>query len=518
MKYAVSSMEMKICDRNTSEYFGMDQAVLMERAALSVCTEIDKWKEIEHPGRRLNALIFAGVGNNGGDGVAIARILKQRGYHVSLCVVGDPVKSSDMFLKQLEIAGKYDIVQGTFSNIRDNKTDGAFDIIVDAMFGIGLSRPVTGTSLDAVNYINDLKDERGKDLFVVAVDIPSGISADTGMVMGAAVKADTTVTFNFAKLGHILYPGCEYAGNLVIADAGITKDSFLSKEPEAFYHDGDAMELVPERRKDSNKGTNGKVLIIAGSKSISGACILAASAALKAGAGMVRVFTASENAEVVKALLPEVILDTYEDFEPVRDKLILAFDWSTQAVIGPGIGCEGKGKELLTVVLKEYDKPLVMDADALNILAEDDDLRRLASNFATGGKKLILTPHMGEFARLKKCSIAACKDNLLEYPRQLSNELHATVICKDARSIVADSNEKKIYINISGNDGMATAGSGDVLAGITGALISKESTSFETAIAAAYIHGCAGDIASSEHGRYSMIASDIVNALSKVLE
>ncbi len=496
----------------------MDQPVLMERAALSVCTQVDDWKELQHPDRNLNVLVFAGVGNNGGDGVAIARILKQRGYHISLCVVGDPVKSSDMFLRQLEIAGKYDILQGTFSNIRDNKTDGAFDIIVDAMFGIGLTRPVTGTNLDVVNYINDLKDERGKDLYVVAVDIPSGISADTGTVMGAAVKADTTVTFNFAKLGHILYPGCEYTGKLVISDVGITKESFLSKEPLAFYHDGDAMELIPARKRDSNKGTNGKVLIIAGSRNISGACILAASAALKAGAGMVRVFTASENAEVVKALLPEVILDTYEDFEPVRDKMLAAFEWSTQAVIGPGIGCEGKGKELLTVVLKEYNKSLVMDADALNLIAEDEDLKKLTSNYATGDKKLILTPHLGEFARLKKCSVGNCKDRLLEYPRELSGQLHATVICKDARSIVADSNEKKIYINISGNDGMATAGSGDVLAGIAGALIGKDLTGFETAIAAAYIHGCAGDIASSEHGRYSMIASDIVNALSKVLE
>jgi len=518
MKYAVSSMEMKICDRNTSEHFGIDQAVLMERAALCVCEAVDKWKNIQDTDRSLSVAVFAGVGNNGGDGVAIARILKQRGYHVSLCVVGDPVKSSNMFLKQLEIAGKYDISQGTFSNIRDNKTDGAFDIIVDAMFGIGLTRPVTGTNLEAVNYINDLKDERGKDLYVVAVDIPSGISADTGMVLGGAVKADTTVTFNFAKLGHILYPGCEYSGELVIADVGITKDSFLSKEPQTIYHDGDAMELIPVRKKDSNKGTNGKVLIIAGSKNISGACILSASAALKAGAGMVRVFTASENAEVVKALLPEAILDTYEDFEPVRDKLITAFKWSTQAVIGPGIGCEGKGKELVSVVLKEYDKPLVMDADALNIISEDEELRKLTSNYAIGSKKLILTPHMGEFARLKKCSIGAAKDNLLEYPRLLASELHASVICKDARSIVADSNEKKIYINISGNDGMATAGSGDVLAGITGTLIGQGGSGFETAIAAAYIHGCAGDIASSEHGRYSMIASDIVNALSKVLE
>ena len=511
-------MEMKICDRNTSEHFGMDPKVLMERAALAVCDNIEKWRSQKGGMRPQNALVFAGVGNNGGDGVAIARILRQRGYHVNLCVVGDPVKSSDLFLSQLEIARKYDIYQGTFSNIRDNKTDTAFDIIVDAMFGIGLSRPLTGTSLDAVRFINSLKEERGDDLFVISVDIPTGISADSGKVMEDAVKADCTVTFNFAKLGHILYPGCEYTGELVIADVGITSDSFLGKEPLAIYHDGDAMELLPARKRDSNKGTNGKVLIIAGSRNISGACILAASAALKAGAGMVRIFTAIENAEVVKALLPEAILDTYEDFEPVMDKLMAAFKWSTRAVIGPGIGCDAKGKELVTVTLKEYDKPLVMDADALNIIAEDAELRKLASNYETGSKKLILTPHLGEFSRLKKCSIQECKDNLLEYPKELAGQIHATVICKDSRSIVADSNEKKIYINISGNDGMATAGSGDVLSGIVGALLGPEMTGFEAAVAATYIHGRAGDIASTEHGRYSMIASDIVSALSKVLE
>ncbi|RKM56007.1 NAD(P)H-hydrate dehydratase [Butyrivibrio sp. CB08] len=518
MKYAVSSMEMKICDRNTSERFGIEPMVLMERAALSVCDEIDKWRDSLELTRHLNVAVFAGVGNNGGDGVAIARLLKQRGYYVNLCVVGDPVKSSDLFLKQLDIASKYDISQGTFSNIRDNKTATGFDIIVDAMFGIGLSRPVTGTNLEAVSFINDLKKEQGKDLLVISVDIPSGISADNGQVLGDAVRADKTVTFNQVKLGQILYPGCEYMGELVVADVGITSESFMGKEPLAFFYDGNALELIPERKRDSNKGTNGKVLIIAGSRNISGACILAASAALKAGAGMVRVFTAIENAEVVKALLPEAILDTYEDFEPVRDKLKAAFDWSSQAVIGPGIGTEGKGVELVTAVLEDYDKPLVMDADALNIIAEDEELRKKAANYATGSKKLILTPHMGEFARLKKCSIGQCKVNLLSYPGELAGDLHATVICKDARSIVADSNEKKIYINISGNDGMATAGSGDVLSGITGALIGLSMSGFETAIAAAYIHGCAGDIAAADHGRYSMIASDIVGALSKVLE
>ena len=518
MKFAVSSREMKLCDRNTSEYFGIDPAVLMERASLKVADNIDDWRRARRGTRGYSVLVLSGCGNNGGDGVCTARLLKQRGYRVYLSVIGDMTKASDLLIRQLDIAKKYGINVDSFSNIRDNKSGSDFDIIVDAIFGIGLSRPLTGVQLDAVCFINECKKEREGDLYVVSVDMPSGIDTDTGLVCGEAVRADATVTFNHVKLGQILYPGCEYTGELYTEDVGITSESFMGKEPEVIYYDGDARALLPDRRGDSNKGTNGKVLIIAGSKGMSGAAILASSAALKSGAGMVRVFTAAENAEVVKALLPEAILDTYEDYEPVMDKLQKAMDWSTQAVIGPGIGTEGKGVELVTDVLTSYDKSLIMDADALNIIAEDEKLFNLSANYSVHGKKLILTPHMGEFARLVKKSIRECKENGFEYTRALAKRLHATVICKDARSIVADSNEKKIYINVSGNDGMATAGSGDVLSGIAGALLNKELTGFEVAVAAAYIHGCAGDEAASEHGRYSMVSSDIVTALSKVLD
>ncbi len=517
MKYALSSQEMKRYDRNTSEHFGLDTKILMERASLEVVHEIENYRSDHGAKRPYRVLVLAGVGNNGGDGVCIGRILKTKGYKVNVCVVGDYTKTSEALLNQLRIAEKYGIVTDTFSYIRDNKNGYDFDIIVDALFGIGLSRPLTSDHLDAVKYVNGCKEEMGKDIFVISVDIPSGISADDGQVYGAAVRADMTVTFNHVKIGQILYPGCEYAGDLVVADAGITADSFLFKEPEALFYDGEPKALLPEREKDGNKGTFGKVLIVAGSKNISGACILAASSCLKAGAGMVRVFTAVENAEAVKTLLPEVILDTYEDFEPVAEKLEIAMKWSTQAVIGPGIGTDGKGKELMSVLLNSYDKSLVIDADGLNILAEDPDLFKLASNYSRTDRKLILTPHMGEFSRLIKKSIRDCKEHLLEYPGILARQIHGTVLCKDARSIVADSNEKKIYINISGNDGMATAGSGDVLSGILGAFLSYEMSGFEVALAGAYVHGRAGDKALEANGRYSLVATDIVAALPSVI-
>jgi NAD(P)H-hydrate epimerase len=377
--------------------------------------------------------------------------------------------------------------------------------------------PGTELNVDASNLMNGCKRLRAEDMLLVSIDMPSGISADDGHMCGIAVKADATVTFNQVKIGHLMHPGYEYAGKLIIKDVGITDESFLGKEPSAFYYDGEANDILPERDPSGNKGTYGKVLVVAGSRNISGAAILAASAALKAGAGMVRVFTAAENADAVKTLLPEAILDTYEDFEPVKDKLTEAMKWSTQAVIGPGIGTEAKGAELVRVMLESYNKSLIVDADALNLISGDDMLKSLLSDYARDGKKLILTPHLGEFSRLCGRDIRECKEHILQYPKELADRFHCTVICKDSRSVVADNNEKKIYINVSGNDGMATAGSGDVLTGILSSVLSYDLNDFETACIGSYIHGLAGDHAAMEVGRHSMVASDIAASLPAVL-
>ena len=517
MRYAVNSQEMKVYDRNTSEYFGVPSIVLMERASLKVSENILKWLVARHLDRKVRALVVCGVGNNGGDGACIARLLKQNGIKVSICVIGDYTKCSDLLLQQLKILEKYSVTPDTFSNIRDNKSPAEWDIIVDAMFGIGLSRPVSGDYADAVKYINSCKAERESDLLVASVDIPSGINADNGKVMENAVRADMTITFNQVKLGHILYPGCEYTGKLLVEDVGITEDSFLSKEPGAFYYDEDIRELLPERVLDGNKGTNGKVLIIAGSKDISGACLLAANACMKAGAGMVKIFTAFENAEVMKSLLPEAMLVTYEDFEPFNDKLRLCFEWASAVVLGPGIGTTQSGYELTRQTLEEYTGNLVVDADALNLIAGDHELRDLLSNYARSSRKLVITPHLGEFARLFDRDIRDCKEHILEYPRELASNLHCTVVCKDARTVIADSKEKKIYINMSGNDGMATAGSGDVLAGIMGAFMAFGKTSFEIACLAVYLHGLSGDKAAEDKGKHSMVASDIILGMEDIL-
>lgn len=518
MRFAVTSSEMKTCDRNTSEYFGVSSEVLMERASLKVVEHILSWIENRNCNRKYKALILCGVGNNGGDGACIARLLKQNGVQVNVCVIGNYTKCSDLLLKQIGILAKYGVSTDTFSHVRDTKSASEFDIIVDAMFGIGLSRPVTGDYAEAIDYCNDCKSERQNDLLVISVDMPSGINADNGKVMQNAVIADETITFNFAKLGQLLYPGCEYTGKLSIDDVGITTDSFLGKEPPCFYFDETVKELIPPRRKDSNKGTNGKVLVIAGSKEISGACILATSSCLKAGAGMVRVFTASENSDIIRTSIPEAMVDTYSSEQDITNKLQMLLDWSTAVVLGPGIGTESIGCFLVKAVLKLCEKDLVLDADALNIIASDDQLMKTSSEFARNGKRLIITPHLGEFARLYKSNIADCKENMLSYPKELADKLHCAVVCKDSRTIVADSVGRKKYINLSGNDGMATAGSGDVLAGIVGALLSHKMSSFDTACISVYLHGLAGDRAALEKGKSNMTASDIINHIGDLLE
>jgi NAD(P)H-hydrate epimerase len=517
MRYAVTSQEMKSYDRNTSEYYGIPTFTLMERASLKVADTIEDWAGGRNVTRRLNALVLAGVGNNGGDGVCAARLLKQRGFGVTVCVIGDLTKCSELLLEQLKILEKYGTTTVTFSKIRDNKSYSDWDIIVDALFGVGLSRPVAGSYAEAVSYINSCKEERKEDLLVLSVDMPSGINTDNGEVCGTAVRADITVTFNHTKIGQILYPGCEYTGKLLVEDVGITNDSFLGKEPAAFFYDEQIKDLLPPRKKDGNKGTNGKLLIVAGSKNVSGACILCAKAAFTMGCGMVKIITAKENAEAVKALLPEAMLETYESAEKDKDKLIRAMNWSTAAVIGPGIGTGTDAESFLKAMLSEYDKDLVIDADGLNLIAEKPELMTLSENYAREGRKLILTPHLGEFSRLYGAPIGQCKQNMMEYARALSRKMHCTVVCKDARTIVTDSTEKKIYINRSGNDGMATAGSGDVLAGIMGALFAYGLDAFKTACIGTYLHGLSGDRAAETKGRYSMTASDIIEGLLQEL-
>lgn len=504
-KYLVSAEEMKEYDNNTIGYFGVPSLALMERAALAAAEEI----EARFPGKG-HVLVAVGSGNNGGDGIAVGRILRQRGFYVDFCMVGDREKCSAETEKQISIIEKYGCP------LQSKIEDKEYDIIVDALFGIGLSRELEGRFAEAVCKIN------GSGAFVCAIDIPSGIHTDSGRVMGEAVRADLTVTFGWKKTGHVLYPGCQYGGEIVCRDIGITQESFLKRFPKVYTYEGAAGYGMPRREAGGNKGTFGKVLVIAGSINMSGACELCARSAYRMGAGMVKVITPEENRMMIQSKVPEALLSTYRSEGEISDELhnILekGIKWSDCIVIGPGMGKDERAYAMLKQVLEGEKKPLVIDADGLNLLAQSRELQHCLEEGGTGNgrREIVLTPHLAEFARLYGCTVEETKRDILHKPKELADRYGCTVVCKDARTAVAFPLEEAVYLNTSGNDGMATAGMGDVLAGAVGGLLAQGMKAAQAAVVGVYVHGLAGDKAAEEKGRYALMAGDVAECLGSV--
>lgn len=504
-RYLVSAAEMKQYDRNTTEHFGMPSLLLMERAALVTVEELCQ----ERGSVPCRVLVAAGCGNNGGDGLAIGRLLLQRGYDVRFALFGEAGKRSRETAKQIEILTAYG------ADFDDKAEADEYDIIIDALFGVGLSRRLEGSYADAVHWMNAQKADRGT--YLCSVDIPSGIHSDTGEVMGCAVEADLTVTYAYEKYGQILYPGCLYCGRLCCREIGIDERSFLG-QPPLYTHLEHAADLhLPERRADGNKGTFGKVLVIAGNSRICGAALLAAQAVFRMGAGMVRVVTAVQNRETLQQCLPEAMLLVYEDGETGTEawqkQLADAVGWADCILAGPGIGTDLQAEQLLTSCIRGNELPLVLDADALNLLATKEELRHMLKQQKE--RRVILTPHLAEFARLCRVETAEAKRGLLTYPQKLAEELSCTVVCKDARTVVVSWNERERYLNTTGNSGMATAGSGDVLAGMLAGLLVQMQDPHQAAVSGVFLHGIAGDLAAEKRTEASMTASDIIEQIQE---
>ncbi len=491
IRYLVTAEEMKEYDSNTTDRIGIPGMVLMERAALAAAEYILRnWE-------KGSALILAGVGNNGGDGLALARLLSEKGWQAEVWCVGNEEKGTGQWKAQRHILESYPV---DFSSIpRRNE----YTIMVDALFGAGLSRDVTGEYARAVAEFQKLKG------FKLALDIPSGIDSDTGRVRGTAVKADATVTFGFMKRGLGLFPGCERAGEIILADIGITEKSFYGREPETFTFTGEPAKLLPDRAGDGNKGTFGKVLLVAGSVNMAGAAVLAAKAAYRVGAGMVKVITPEENRVILQTAVPEVLFGT-------QWELADGLEWADVVVIGPGIGKSQSALSNLRQVLKYGKKPLVIDADGLNLLAESSELQQLLAVQEEQGRKVVLTPHVGELSRLTGVPVQELKQSLKKSGTELAKRFHVIVTAKDARTFVCRE-RGSAYLNLCGNSGMATAGSGDVLAGITGALLAQAEDAFTAAALAVYLHGKAGDAAASRKGERSCMAGDIAEAVAELL-
>ncbi len=494
MRYLVSADEMREYDQNTIERIGIPACVLMERAALAAVGIIEE--HCAGLGGERHVLVMAGMGNNGGDGLAVARLLSEKGYQVEVWAIGDRKRASGQWKQQMGILGSYPV------GCTDRPKRREYEVLVDALFGVGLSRAVEGGYAEALELFRGLSGWR------ISLDMPSGIDTDTGEVLGCAVEADLTVTFGFCKRGLALYPGCGHAGEVRVADIGISERSFFGRRPGMHAYDEDVVDLLPKRDGAGNKGTFGKVLLVAGSVNMAGAAVLAARAAYRAGAGMVKVITPPENRIILQQAVPEALLGTGEDLET-------GMEWADVVAIGPGLGRSAEALDCLEQVIRQGAKPLLVDADGLNLLSECQELRNLLAKQGRQGRAIVLTPHVGELARLLGRSVAACKRDLSSAGGALAAGLNAVVVAKDARTFICKEGHGTC-VNLSGNSGMATAGSGDVLTGIVAALLAQGMESFEAAAVGAYAHGQAGDYVAARVGPYACTAGDMAEAAGRI--
>ena len=496
MRYLVSGKEMKLLDRNTSEHFGVPELVLMEQAAM---TFVWKFFELQQAYKKScdRILIVCGSGNNGADGLAVARHLYQKGKDVTIYPIGEMAghRTSNSYNTQKAIDEAYRI-----SMVTELPAE-SFDVIIDAVFGIGLSRDITGALAECIQKLNE------RSSWKLAIDISSGIDSTSGAILGTSFLAEDTITFSYGKLGQYLWPGNEASGRVHVVPIGITEDSRLEGMPEYAVLDENDLKRLPVRKDHSNKGSYGKLLVIAGSKNMAGAAVFSGTAAYRSGTGLVRILTDEANRQTIQTAVPEAVLITYNDgFE---EKLLLdQLQWADAVVLGPGIGQETSARRLVAMTLKHYDGPLIIDADGLNIVSENPDL-------LLHRKHIVVTPHLGEMSRLTGLTIADIQKNMIKTAKDFADKYNVVCVLKDFRTITAVPHGHT-YLNMSGNNGMATAGSGDVLAGMIGALLAQGLSEEDAASIGVYLHGLAGDAARDQYGATSMMASDILRGITQV--
>lgn len=491
MEYILTGKDMKALDRYTIENIGIPSLVLMENAARSAVHYITDKKLFR------KILIVCGTGNNGADGLCIYRILKIQGFSCDCIVVGDEQKATEEFCIQKKI------LENLSFELSKECDFERYDMIVDALFGVGLSRAVTGIFAETINKMNTA------NAYIYAVDIPSGISSDTGNVCGCAVKADRTVTFGYRKTGIVRYPGKNYCGHVLVCDIGYSNQVCKALGFERKYCTDKDLENIPKRDSNGNKGTFGKILIIAGSEKYSGAAILSCKAAYRTGAGMVKLVTHKENKTVFGRAVPEALSLFYENesAEEFQKELENSIQWADVIAVGPGLSQSKKAKELLEFILNYYNgKRVILDADALNLLSQNGSLKEKLS------QTMILTPHLMEMARLTGRDLSEVKKYPEETARDFANRYHCNIVLKDAVTISTDG--KEFFYNLSGNSGMATAGSGDVLTGILAAAAVWKLPVEQVMALGVYIHGKTGDLTAQKYGEYGMTANDMINKLS----
>lgn len=494
MQLWVNAAQMKAADQYTIQKLGVPSLELMEHAA-QACVQVleDEKVDLSH------VCVVCGSGNNGGDGFAISRILQNNRYSVETFCVGNPEHYTEETQEQMyrlqECGGKI-----TYGMPQED----SYSVIIDAVFGVGLSRKVEGRYRQVIEQMNRMRGTK------FAVDIPSGLSATTGCILGCAFKADYTVTFQLKKIGLELSQGRTMAGRVIVPDIGISTDS-ICEDQEIVRTAGKDIyrKMLPDRPEDSNKGTYGRLLVIAGSKGMAGAAYLNAHAAYMTGAGLVRIYTSSDNREILQTLLPEAIITTYEEYN--KEELLSLLTWADSVCIGSGLGMSRLSEKILKTVIEYVKVPCLIDADGLNLLAENKNyLNQMAE------RRFVITPHMKEMSRLTGTPVEELKADRIQILKDFISRYRITCVLKDSRTLIA-SEEKGIRMNLTGNSAMAKAGSGDVLAGVISGWMVQGKEAEDAAELGTYIHGLSGDLAKFEKGVYSVMARDLIEYISKAL-
>jgi len=510
----VTAAEMRELDRAAIKGRKIPSLRLMENAGNAVAREME---------RRFGSLrgktvtIVSGKGQNGGDGLVVARLLRQKGCKARVALLTAPSAlkgDAAANLKRFQRAGGRCHAIDTDANLTAvlGPLLQTSDLLVDAIFGTGLNAPVKGVAASAIDRMN------ASSRPIVAIDLPSGLDADTGTVLGTAVTATLTVTLVRPKRGLYLGVGPNYAGVICVADIGIPTDLIATaKIPVTLLDAASIRSLLPIRHRTAHKGTFGHAGLIAGSAGKTGAAAMAAMAALRVGAGLVTVATPRSVSDVLEAKLLEAMTFPAPETEArtlskqaLESLRAFAAD-KTALAIGPGIGTHPDTQTLVHNLLVEVNKPMVLDADGINAVAGHREM------LSRAGGPLILTPHPGEMARLLGITSAEVQRDRLGMAARLAREQHVCVVLKGAGTIVAGP-DGRLAVNSTGNPGMATAGTGDVLTGIITGLLAQGLSAWDAACAGVYLHGLAGDLAASEQGEMGLIAGDVIQAIPWALQ
>lgn len=502
-----TSQQMRDLDRAAIQDRGIPSTLLMERAAKGIADTV--LGMLPNPGAA-RAAVFCGAGNNGGDGVAAARLLMEAGVTVRAFLVGKREKMTEdcaeMERRLREYGGSLETFDPESGEIGDWCQTA--DVLVDAVFGIGLNSPLRGDGLSAVRLMNRCGAP------VVAADVPSGLAADTGEILGDATRCEATVTFTRAKPGHFAGMGRICAGRVVVHDIGIPEDLIESlPAPGSVFTEKDAAETLPERPEESHKGNFGRVGILAGGLGYTGAPYLASEAALRAGAGLVFLnvpagiypILAGKCAEAMPYPIPDEGGFLSEKSYPVSAERLSGMD---ACLIGPGLGRSPGTQEVVRKLLRELSCPVVLDADGLNAVA--DDLSVLDSR---RGRVTVLTPHDGEFARLGGKDGPDRVQAAADFAAQ-----HGCVLVRKGHCTITAQPDGIFWLNPTGNAGMAKGGSGDILSGILLALLGQGLEAGRAAALAVWLHGRAGDLCAAKYGETAMLPTDLFKTLPEVLK